>query len=110
VLPEVMPVSAIAPDAAQSSTAHLSRMPHYRPALAVMRPVRPARVRGRTPWAAAARQPGDPWGVAAPAHGGDHGRMTAWQDVEQAEPEFAKRVRALFDAHRHKTIATLRAD
>ena len=36
--------------------------------------------------------------------------MTAWQDVEQAEPEFARRVRALFDAHRHKTIATLRAD
>ena len=36
--------------------------------------------------------------------------MTAWQDVEQAEPEFAQRVRALFDAHRHKTIATLRAD
>ena len=36
--------------------------------------------------------------------------MTAWQDFEQAEPEFAKRVRALFDAHRHKTIATLRAD
>ena len=25
-------------------------------------------------------------------------------------PEFAQRVRALFDAHRHKTIATLRAD
>jgi hypothetical protein len=38
------------------------------------------------------------------------GRVTAWQDVEQAEPEFAQRVRALFDAHRHKTIATLRAD
>ena len=36
--------------------------------------------------------------------------MTAWRDVEQAEPEFARRVRALFDAHRHKTIATLRAD
>ena len=36
--------------------------------------------------------------------------MTAWQDVEQAEPEFARRVRALFDAHRHKTLATLRAD
>ena len=36
--------------------------------------------------------------------------MTAWQDVEQAEPEFAQRVQALFDAHRHKTIATLRAD
>ncbi len=36
--------------------------------------------------------------------------MTAWQDVEHAEPEFALRVRALFDAYRHKTIATLRAD
>ncbi|MFI5039168.1 MAG: pyridoxamine 5'-phosphate oxidase family protein [Solirubrobacterales bacterium] len=36
--------------------------------------------------------------------------MTAWHDVEQAVPEFAERVRALFDAHRHKTIATLRAD
>src|SRR5262249_24098174 len=37
----------------------------------------------------------------------DHGPMTAWRDIEQAEPEFARRVRALFDAHRHKTIATL---
>jgi hypothetical protein len=36
--------------------------------------------------------------------------MTAWQDVEPAVPEFAQRVRALFDAHRHKTIATVRAD
>jgi hypothetical protein len=36
--------------------------------------------------------------------------MTAWEDVERAEPEFAQRVRALFDAHKHKTIATLRAD
>jgi hypothetical protein len=36
--------------------------------------------------------------------------MTAWRDIEQAAPEFAQRVRALFDAHRHKTIATLRAD
>jgi hypothetical protein len=36
--------------------------------------------------------------------------MTAWHDVERAEPEFAERVRALFDAHRHKTIATVRAD
>jgi hypothetical protein len=36
--------------------------------------------------------------------------MTAWQDIELAEPEFAQRVRVLFDAHRHKTIATLRAD
>ncbi|HEX4036224.1 MAG TPA: pyridoxamine 5'-phosphate oxidase family protein [Solirubrobacteraceae bacterium] len=36
--------------------------------------------------------------------------MAAWRNVEEAEPEFAQRVRALFDAHRHKTIATLRAD
>jgi pyridoxamine 5'-phosphate oxidase-like protein len=38
------------------------------------------------------------------------GRMTAWRDVERAAPEFAQRVRALYDAHRHKTIATVRAD
>lgn len=36
--------------------------------------------------------------------------MTSWADVERAEPAFARRVRELFDAHRHKTIATLRAD
>jgi hypothetical protein len=36
--------------------------------------------------------------------------MTSWQDVEQATPEFSRRVRMLFDAHKHKTIATLRAD
>jgi hypothetical protein len=36
--------------------------------------------------------------------------MTAWREFEQAEPEFAARVRGLFDAHRHKTIATVRAD
>jgi len=36
--------------------------------------------------------------------------MVAWADVERAEPEFAARVRRLFDAGRHKTIATLRAD
>jgi hypothetical protein len=36
--------------------------------------------------------------------------MTAWRDVERDELEFAQRVRARFDAHRHKTIATLRAD
>src|SRR5579864_6738805 len=36
--------------------------------------------------------------------------MAAWKDVEQAEPEFAARVRRLFEAGRHKTIATLRAD
>jgi hypothetical protein len=40
----------------------------------------------------------------------DSGRMTAWQDVERVEPEFAQRVRWLFDAHRHKTVATLRGD
>ena len=36
--------------------------------------------------------------------------MTAWKDVEEAVPEFAARVRRIFDAHKHKTIATLRAD
>jgi hypothetical protein len=36
--------------------------------------------------------------------------MTSWRDVEQAVPELAQRVRALFDAHRHKTLATVRAD
>jgi hypothetical protein len=36
--------------------------------------------------------------------------MASWREVEEAEPEFAARVRRLFDAHRHKTIATLRAD
>ncbi|MEO8968521.1 MAG: pyridoxamine 5'-phosphate oxidase family protein [Solirubrobacteraceae bacterium] len=36
--------------------------------------------------------------------------MTAWHDVEAVEPEFAQRVQALFDARRHKTIATLRAN
>jgi Pyridoxamine 5'-phosphate oxidase len=36
--------------------------------------------------------------------------MTTWDDVVRAAPELAGRVRALFDAHRHKTLATLRAD
>jgi len=36
--------------------------------------------------------------------------MTSWGDVERADVAFARRVRALFDAHRHKTLATLRAD
>ena len=36
--------------------------------------------------------------------------MATWHAVEQSVPEFARRVRALFDAHRHKTMATLRAD
>jgi hypothetical protein len=36
--------------------------------------------------------------------------VPAWRVIEQAEPEFAGRVRMLFDAGRHKTIATVRAD
>jgi hypothetical protein len=36
--------------------------------------------------------------------------MTTWREVEAAEPEFAQRVQGLFDAHKHKTMATLRAD
>lgn len=36
--------------------------------------------------------------------------MATWKEFEEAEPEFAGRVRRLFDAGRHKTIATLRAD
>jgi hypothetical protein len=37
-------------------------------------------------------------------------RMTAWSEIEKKEPAFAVRVRELFDAGRHKTMATLRAD
>jgi hypothetical protein len=36
--------------------------------------------------------------------------MTSFADVESEEPEFAARVRAAFDAHGHKILATLRAD
>jgi len=36
--------------------------------------------------------------------------VPAWRAIEEAEPEFAGRVRRLLDAGRHKTIATLRAD
>lgn len=36
--------------------------------------------------------------------------MTSWREFEQLEPELAGRVQQLFDAGRHKTIATLRAD
>lgn len=36
--------------------------------------------------------------------------MVAWGEVEGSAPEFAARVRQLFEAGRHKTIATLRAD
>jgi hypothetical protein len=36
--------------------------------------------------------------------------VPSWKTIEQAVPEFAARVQRLFDAGRHKTIATLRAD
>jgi len=36
--------------------------------------------------------------------------VPAWRVLEQQEPDFAERVRRLFDAGRHKTIATVRAD
>lgn len=36
--------------------------------------------------------------------------MTTWNTIVQTEPEFASRVQQMFDAGRHKTIATLRAD
>jgi nitroimidazol reductase NimA-like FMN-containing flavoprotein (pyridoxamine 5'-phosphate oxidase superfamily) len=36
--------------------------------------------------------------------------MTSWQEFAQASPAFARRVQGLFDAHRHKTLATVRAD
>jgi Pyridoxamine 5'-phosphate oxidase len=36
--------------------------------------------------------------------------MATWKEVEDAAPEFAARARRILDAHKHKTIATLRAD
>lgn len=36
--------------------------------------------------------------------------MARWAQVEAAAAEFAAQVRARFDAHRHKVLATLRAD
>ena len=36
--------------------------------------------------------------------------MSRWGEVEAAEPDFAGRVRTLFDAGKHKTVATLRRD
>ena len=36
--------------------------------------------------------------------------MASWGAIDQEEPEFAQRVRLLFEAGRHKTIATLRRD
>lgn len=36
--------------------------------------------------------------------------MARWEDVLAAEPDLAERARTAFDAHVHKTIATLRRD
>jgi hypothetical protein len=36
--------------------------------------------------------------------------MARWDEVETSAPEFAARVRGLFDAGRHKVLATLRRD
>jgi hypothetical protein len=36
--------------------------------------------------------------------------VSKWAAVAAAEPEFADRVRRVFDAHRHKVLATLRRD
>lgn len=36
--------------------------------------------------------------------------MAAWREVVATAPEFAATAQGIFDAHKHKTIATLRAD
>ena len=36
--------------------------------------------------------------------------MASWQEIEAAEPDFARRVQKRFDAYKHKVIATLRKD
>lgn len=36
--------------------------------------------------------------------------MASWGEIEAQFPEFAARVRAAFDVHKHKTLATLRRD
>src|SRR5260370_4220871 len=36
--------------------------------------------------------------------------MNTWAEVAAAEPEFADRVRRVFDSHRHKVLATLKGD
>ena len=36
--------------------------------------------------------------------------MASWKEIESAEPDFAGRAQARFDAYKHKTIATLRKD
>lgn len=41
---------------------------------------------------------------------GQTGLMASWQDIAAAEPDLAENVKARFDAHVHKTLATLRRD
>jgi hypothetical protein len=36
--------------------------------------------------------------------------MASWSDFASAAPELAARVKTLFDAHKHKTMATIRRD
>ena len=36
--------------------------------------------------------------------------MVAWHEIETEAPQFAARVRELFQARKHKTMATIRAD
>lgn len=36
--------------------------------------------------------------------------VPSWKAIEETEPDFAARVQRLFDAGRHKTLATIRAD
>ncbi len=36
--------------------------------------------------------------------------MATWAEVAASAPEFAATVQAIFDAHKHKTLATLRKD
>src|SRR6185312_10086178 len=45
--------------------------------------------------------------VGGPCHSSG---MASWSEIEAAEPAFAARVRELFDAEKHKTIATVGAD
>ena len=36
--------------------------------------------------------------------------MAKWSEIEREAPELASRARELFEAHRHKTVATIRKD
>jgi hypothetical protein len=36
--------------------------------------------------------------------------VPSWAEIEAAEPDFATKVHSIFDAHKHKTMATLRRD